>query len=110
MMDSIVTAAGIPHRSGSSPADLPVHTCVYIFDTIKLDGPDRVPQSSSFPCVAFHSVHLEMYEPKEDDASEAALEKQLLLNGLLFTKSDREWLANVQRYAVNYDLTYTTKL
>lgn len=110
MISDIITAAGIPHRSGSSPAELPAHTCVYVFDTVKLDGPDRVPQPSAFPCVALHTVRLEMYEPKEDDAAEAALEKQLLASGLLFTKSDREWLSAVQRYAVNYDLTYTTKI
>ena len=110
MIYDILTAADIPYHSGSSPADLPASTVAYVFDTTSLDGPDRTGrQSTAMPCVAKHQIRLELYEPQEDPNSEAALEKHLLMSGLLFTKSPREWQSNVQRYLVTYELSYTSK-
>lgn len=110
MLNSILAAAGIPSRDGSSPAELPANTVVYVFDSVSVDGPDRVSGMNTAPYIASHQVHLEMYSPTVDTPSESALEKQLLINGLLFTKSAREWAPSVQRYLTVYELTYTTKI
>lgn len=110
MINDVITAAGLPVRDGSSPKGLPANTVVYVFDSFSVDGPDRVPGMESFPAIARHLAQLEMYAPQPDSASESALEKQLLINGLLFTKSAREWVPSVQRYLTAYELTYTTKI
>lgn len=110
MMHDILAAAGLSSRDGSSPKTLPANTVVYVFDTCTLDGPDRVPGMDTAPYIASHQVQLEMYSPQPDPESESALEKQLLINGLLFTKSAREYAFNVQRYLTTYELTYTTKI
>ena len=110
MISDIIAAAGIPHRSGSSPKELPAHTVVYVFDSFSLDGADRVPDMDCVAAIARHQVQLEMYAPQPDPATELALEKQLLINGLYFTKSAREWVPGVQRYLTEYELTYTTKI
>lgn len=110
MIRDVVAASGLLSRSGSSPADLPAKPIVYIFDTVTLDGPDRLSYDAPPPAIARHQVRLELYAPREDDEAESALEKQLLLAGLLFTKSPREWVPAVQRYSVVYELSYTLKI
>lgn len=110
MINDILTAAGLSSREGSSPKALPANTVVYVFDSFSLDGADRVPGMDCVAAIARHQVQLEMYAPQPDPASELALEKQLLINGLYFTKSAREWVPAVQRYLTAYELTYTTKI
>lgn len=110
MIYDALNAAELLYRCGSSPVELPAGTIVYVFDTLNLDGPDRVPSTEPMPAIARHQIRLEMYSPNTDPNSESALEKQLLIAGLLFTKSPREWLSNVQRYLVAYELSYTAKI
>ena len=111
MIKEILTASGLQHRRGSSPARLPGSTIVYYFDDVELEGPDRVtpPTAAGLPCIYHHDVRLELYALQEDPAAEAALEAQLRARGLAFVKYEREWLTNVQRYLTEYELTYTTK-
>lgn len=111
MIKEILTASGLQHRRGSSPKRLPDSTFVYYFDDVEMDGADRVTPSTTtgLPCIYHHDVRLEVYEPQADPAAEAALEAQIRARGLTFTKYDREWLSSVQRYLVNYELSYTTK-
>jgi hypothetical protein len=111
MIHDILTAAALPHRDGSSPANLPAKTFVYVFDTVTLDGPDRTGnQIEAMPCIAKHQVRLEMYSPEADPASEAIFETQMLCSGLLYTKTPREWVPSVQRYLVTYNTNYTLKI
>lgn len=111
MVKQILTASGLQHRQGSSPKRLPDSTVVYYFDDVELDAPDRVTPATAagLPCIYHHDVRLEVYEPQADPAAEAALEAQIRARGLAFTKYDREWLPSVQRYLVNYEMSYTTK-
>ena len=111
MVKEILTASGLQHRRGSSPKRLPDSTVVYYFDDVELDAPDRVTPSTAagLPCICHHDVRLEVYEPQADPAAEAALEAQIRARGLTFKKYDREWLQSVQRYLVNYEISYTTK-
>lgn len=110
MINTILTASGLLYRHGSSPARLPAGTFVYVFDDVELDTPDRVtpPAGAWLPCICHHDVRLEVYELEADPTAEAALEAQIKAHGLSFKKHDREWLQSVQRYLVNYELSYTT--
>ena len=111
MIEEILRASGLQHRQGSSPARLPANTFVYYFDDVELDAPDRVTSSTAagLPYICHHDIRLEVYELQADPAAEAALEAQIRARGLTFKKYDREWLQSVQRYLVNYELSYTTK-
>ena len=111
MLKQILTASGLPHQQGGSPARLPAHTVVHYFDDVEQDGPDRVTPATAagLPCICRHDVRLEVYEPQADPAAEAALEAQIRARGLTFKKYERDWLQSVQRYLVNYELSYTTK-
>jgi hypothetical protein len=52
---------------------------------------------------------VELYEPHPDDEAEQAIESALDARGIPWTKEDREWLQDVQRYQVIYSFTYITK-
>ena len=107
MIDTIMTASGIPYRRGRflSP---PAETYAVCIDEQEVDGPDWV-ADPALPLIVQHSVTVELYEPEQDAASEAALETALRGRGLLWTKQDRYWLQNVQRYQVIYEFDYIEK-
>lgn len=107
MTHDILTAAGILHERGRF-LRMPTETHAVWFDDLVLEGADRVP-SASLPRLYTHNVTIELYEPKPDDKAEAALEAELNANGLLFTKQDRFWLPDAQRYQVVYEYSYTSK-
>jgi hypothetical protein len=52
---------------------------------------------------------VEVYEPHPDDATEQAIEAALKARGFSWSKEDREWLQDVQRYQFLYTFSYTTK-
>lgn len=107
MVKEILTAAGVPSRQGRFP-DPPATTYAVYFDDVAADGADRVP-AAGLPYIYHHDVTVEVYEPKPDDDTEAAIEAALIAQGLPWTKQDRYWLQNVQRYQVIYEFAYTAK-
>ena len=106
MIKQILTAAGVPHKPARFP-DPPKGTFAVYFDDIEVDGPDRL--APGVPRIEHHDVTVELYEPTQDDATEAALEAQLIAQGLPWTKQARYWLDSVRRYQVIYEFSYTIK-
>lgn len=108
MTSEMLTAAGVLHRRGRF-LRMPEETHAVWFDNITADGADQVVSSAGLPRTYTHDVTVEFYEPKPDDEKEAAFEAELDARGLLWTKQDRYWLEDVQRYQVIYEYSYTTK-
>lgn len=110
MTHEILTAAGVLHRRGRFPRP-PADTYAVYFDDVSADGADPVsPETSGgLPSIHHHDVRVELYEPKPDDAKEAAIEAELDSRGLPWAKEDRYWLQDEQRYQVLYSFSYTTK-
>lgn len=110
MINNILTAAGVQHRRGRFPNPPPDTYAVY-FDDVVRDGADPVTPSASteLPGVRQHTVRVEVYEPKPDDKTEAAIEAELNTRGLPWSKEDRYWLQDVQRYQVLYEFSYNDK-
>lgn len=112
MIKEILAAAVIKER-GSRFTKPPAGTYAVWFDDIDKDGPDSLPpvayKYGAPPAVIKHSVSLEVYAPKKDDAALAALEAQLDACGLLWTKQDWLWIASEQMYQAIYEITYTEK-
>lgn len=106
MTKTILTASGIPHRQGRYITP-PKETYAVYSDNLTTDGPD--PVAAGMPQIVHHDVMVELYEPMSDPEAEAALEVQLNARGIQWTKQDRYWLNNVQRYQVIYDFNYTEK-
>lgn len=102
MVDKILTAAGVPHKHTrflSPPAD----TYAVWMDDVDTDGPDGI------PAIFTHNYTIEVYEPTPDDATESAIEAQLKVAGVQWTKQDRYWLQDVQRYQVIYEFSHIEK-
>lgn len=110
VIKEILTAAGVQHRRGRFPSPPPGTYAVW-FDDIEADGADPVSPATSggLPRIYHHDARVELYEPKPDDVKEAAIEAELDARGLPWTKEDRYWLQDVQRYQVLYNFSYTTK-
>lgn len=107
MIDAIMTASGIPYRSARY-LDPPAETYAIYFDEQEADGPDPV-EAPNLPRVINHGVTVELYEPEQDPAAEAAIEAALTARGILWTKEARYWLQNVQRYQVVYAFNFNEK-
>ena len=105
MIKTILAASGIPHRQGRflSP---PAATYAVYFDSQEASGADPIPGA---PKIIRHDCTVELYEPKADLEAETALEEALDAQGLEWTKQDRYWLSNVQRYQVIYEFSYNEK-
>lgn len=110
MIENILTAAGVLHRRGRFPSP-PADTYAVYFDDLSADGADPVSPVTpgGLPRIYHHDARVELYEPKPDDATEAAIEAELDARGIPWTKEDRYWLQDVQRYQVLYDFSYTSK-
>lgn len=110
MVNEILTAAGVPHRQGRF-LKIPEGTYAAFFDDKEVDAADRVtpPTRAGLPRITTHNITVEVYEPKPDDAAEAAIEAELDARGLSWRKEDRFWLSDVQRYQVVYEFEYITK-
>lgn len=110
MVETILTAAGVKHRQGRFPSP-PAETYAVYFDDVTTDGADRVTliAGTRFPRISQHSCRVELYEPKPDPESEAAVEAALDAQGLTWAKQDRYWLQDTQRYQVIYEFDYTDK-
>ena len=106
MIKEILTASAIPHRQGRF-LNPPATSYAVYFDDLDVNGPD--PVGAELPRIVRHDVMVEIYEPKADPAAEAALEAELDARGIPWTKEDRYWLQNVQRYQVIYEFSYNEK-
>jgi hypothetical protein len=106
MLNDILTASGIPYRQGRF-LNPPAETYGIYFDNLTVDGPDPLP---GVPQTVRHDVMVELYEPQPDPDAEAALEAEFRARGLHWTKEDRYWLQNVQRYQVVYEFNYNEKV
>lgn len=109
MVKEILTAAGVKHRKARF-LEPPAETYAIYFDDIEGEGADPVPTPEGVPPeVRHHDVTVEVYEPHPDDDTEQAIEAALKARGLSWSKEDREWLQDEQRYQVLYTFSYTTK-
>ena len=106
MINTVLTASGIPYRQGRF-FNPPASTYAITFDDHEVSGPDVV--STGTPVTVRHNCMVELYEPKPDPEAEAAFEAELLSRGIPWTKQDRYWLQNVQRYQVIYEFSYIEK-
>lgn len=102
MIKNILTAAGVQFKRTRFPQP-PRGTYAVYMDDVETDGPDGI------NAILRHDVTVELYEPKPDDATEAAIEAQLDAAGLAWTKQDRYWLQEEQRYQVIYEFTHIEK-
>lgn len=102
MVNSILTAAGIPYKESRYPAP-PAETYAVYLDSVAADGPDGM------NLIFTHDIAVEVYEPAPDPAAEAALEAAISAAGLHYTKQSRYWLDSVRRYQVIYEFTYIEK-
>lgn len=103
MVNSILTAADVQFRRTRFPSP-PAATYAVYTDDLETNGPDTDPGR-----VVIHNVTVEVYEPLPDDNKEAAIEAALNAQGIPWTKQDRYWLQDVQRYQVIYEFSYVEK-
>ena len=110
MINEILTAAGVAYARAKILPKPAVTYAVY-FDDVEVTGPDRVGSASQagLPRIYTHNASIELYEPAPDDQAELAIEAELDARGLPWTKQDRYWLKESQRYQVVYEFTYTSK-
>lgn len=109
MINEILTAAGIEYARGRF-LTMPDGTHAVYFDDIEAVSADPVSFTLKAPLSIYHhNVSVEVYEPAPDDAAESAIEAELDARGLAWTKQDRYWLKDLQRYQVIYEFSYTSK-
>lgn len=101
-VDDILTASGVKYRQARFPKP-PLETYAVYMDDVSADGPDGINR------IYTHDYTVEVYEPAPDDTAEAAIEAAIDAAGLPWTKQDRYWLQDVQRYQVIYEFTYIEK-
>ena len=106
MIKEILTAAGVEHAQGRF-LQMPDGTHAVYFDDVETETAD--PVGTDMPRIYHHTVSVEVYEPAPDDKAESAIEAELNARGLPWTKQDRYWLKDLQRYQVIYEFTYHTK-
>lgn len=110
MTAEILTAAGVKFKKSRFPKP-PAETYAVYFDDVEGDGADPVAPDTNagLPAVYAHDVMIEVYEPKPDDKTESAIEAALSSRVSNWSKQDRVWLQDVQRYQVIYEFSYTAK-
>lgn len=102
LITEILDAAGLPYKRGRFIKPVADTYAVYT-DDITTDGPDGLNM------IFTHDYTVELYEHKPDDAAEAAIEAALDSAGVAWTKQDRYWLQDEQRYQVIYEFTIIEK-
>lgn len=103
MVTDILTASGVRFRRSRFPRP-PAGTYAVYMDDITATGPDNMPAR-----IFTHDIMVELYEHEPDDVAEAAIEAAITAQGIPWTKQDRYWLQDVQRYQVIYEFSYTVK-
>lgn len=111
MVNEILKASGLEYAQGHF-IRTPGGTYAVYFDDMTVSAADRVASAprAGLPRILTHNVTVELYEPKPDDASAAALEAELDARGLSWTKQDRFWIKEAQHYQTVYEFTYTDKI
>ena len=102
MTETMLNAAGIPNRETRFPSPPPGTYAVWMED-ITADGPD------GYNYIFTHDVTVELYEPRQDAAAEAAIEAAINAQGLHWAKQSRYWLKSINRYQVIYEFSYIEK-
>lgn len=103
VVEQVLKEAKIPYRRSRYTArTLPATYAVYMDDQTA-DGADKRIM------LITHQITVELYEAQPDDAAETAIEESLSARGILWTKQDRLWLQEEQRYQVIYEFEYITK-
>jgi hypothetical protein len=102
MVKEIIKAAGVNIRK-SRHTKPPQGTYGVYTDDVEAGGADGV------NCIRRHDITLELYEAAPDDEREEAVEAELDKRGIPWTKQDRYWLQDEQRYQVIYEFTYYEK-
>lgn len=102
MVNDILTASGVQFRRSRFPKP-PADTYAVYMDDVTAAGPD------GYNRIFTHDITVELYEPEPDDAAEAAIEAAINVQGIPWTKQDRYWLQEVQRYQVIYEFSYIEK-
>ena len=109
MIKDILATAGVEHAQGRF-IRMPEGTYAVYFDDIESETADRTgAPTAGTPRINHHSVTVEVYEPTPDDAIEAAIEAELDARELPWTKQDRYWMQDLQRYQVIYEFNYSSK-
>ena len=78
-------------------------TFAVYFDDVDADGPDGINMLFT------HNITVELYEPRPDDATEAAIEAELNARGLRWTKQTQYWISSTQCYQTIYEFSYIEK-
>lgn len=102
MVNKILTATGIPYKE-SRFLKPPKTTYAIYNDAIDRRGGDDINLLSQ------HDVTIELYEYTKDPEAEKAIEDQLDLLGIEYSKEPRYWIHEEQLYQVVYDFTYFLK-
>jgi hypothetical protein len=110
MIRDILSAAGVEYAQGRF-IRIPTGTHAVYFDDVEVETADPVALQTGelMPRIYHHTVTVEVYEPTPDDVTESAIEAELNARGLPWTKQDRYWLKDLQRYQTIYEITYHTK-
>lgn len=108
MTADILAAAGVKTRQGRFLRK-PDEIYAVFFDDKTVETADRVSADGRLPGIVTHDVTIEVYEPSPDDKAETAIEAELDARGLSWTKQDRIWVDDAQRYQVIYEYSYTEK-
>lgn len=103
MVNEILSNAGIPRRQARHTQP-PAGTYAVYFDDKEADGADGL------VLMYRHDVTIELYEPAPDDDAEDRLEAELNARGLMWSKQDRYWIQDRQRYQVVYEFSYIQKI
>lgn len=78
-------------------------TFAVYFDDVDADGPDGI------NLIFTHNITVELYEPRLDNATEAAIEAELNARGLRWTKQTQYWISSTQCYQTIYEFSYIEK-
>lgn len=110
MVNEILTAAGVEHAQARF-LRMPDGPYAVYFDDLEVEAPDRIttPNGTKLPRIYHHDVTVELYEPLPDDTVHKAIEAELDARGLEWTKQDRYYLKELQRYQTIYEFSYTSK-
>lgn len=111
MVNEILTAAEVEYAQGHF-IRIPAGTHAVYFDNIETDVADPVTPLgvSGLPRIYKHNVTIELYAPLPDEEKETAIEAELDIRGIPWSKQDRYWLKDLQRHQTVYDFSYTSKI